>query len=183
MNELKQEAARQGCTMSELVERALRSLLHERPPARKLPPLPEFDTGEARVDVADRDALYGIMGRVTPFVADANVLIWRNEADSIRRTKPRACRTHPSTAQGRHLWQRRQRSGPISLQGVWQHETSGSLGVAGRDEYGSVRVCRECKGEPLKEFITSHVEKIKPLGEAGEPGLVGRRRDGRPQGV
>ena len=58
MNELKQEAARQGCTMSELVERALRVLLQERPPARKLPPLPEFDMGEAKVDVADRDARY-----------------------------------------------------------------------------------------------------------------------------
>ena len=61
MRELKQEAARQGCTMSELVERALRSLLQERSQAQRLPPLPEFDMGEARVDVADRDALYGIM--------------------------------------------------------------------------------------------------------------------------
>lgn len=61
MKKLKQEAARQGCTMSELVERALRALLQERPPARKLPPLPEFDMGEARVDVADRDALYEVM--------------------------------------------------------------------------------------------------------------------------
>jgi hypothetical protein len=60
MKELKREAARQGCAMSELVERALRSLLQEQPPARKLPPLPEFDMGEARVDVADRDALHGI---------------------------------------------------------------------------------------------------------------------------
>ena len=61
MKELKQEAARQGCTMSELVERALRALLRERPPARELPLLPEYDTGGAKVDVADRDALYEVM--------------------------------------------------------------------------------------------------------------------------
>jgi len=61
MSELKQEAARQGCTISELVERALRTLLQERPSARELPPLPEYDTGGAKVDVADRDALYGVM--------------------------------------------------------------------------------------------------------------------------
>jgi hypothetical protein len=61
MKELKQEAARQGRTMSELVEMALRALLQKRPPARKLPPLPAFDMGEARVDVADRDALYEVM--------------------------------------------------------------------------------------------------------------------------
>lgn len=47
--------------MSELVERALRALLQERPPVRKLPPLPEFDMGGARVDVADREALYKVM--------------------------------------------------------------------------------------------------------------------------
>ena len=61
MKELKQEAARQGCTMSERVERALRTRLQERPVAAELPPLPEFDMGEARVDVADRDALYEIV--------------------------------------------------------------------------------------------------------------------------
>jgi hypothetical protein len=61
MKELKQEAARQGRTMSELIELALRSLLQKRPPARKLPSLPEFDMGEAKVDVADREALYEIM--------------------------------------------------------------------------------------------------------------------------
>jgi len=61
MKELKREAARQGCTMSELVERALRSLLQKQPTAQKLPPLPEFDLGEAKVDVADRDALYDVM--------------------------------------------------------------------------------------------------------------------------
>jgi hypothetical protein len=61
MKELKQEAARQGRTMSELVETALRALLQKRTPASKLPPLPEFDMGGARVDVANRDALYEVM--------------------------------------------------------------------------------------------------------------------------
>lgn len=61
MKELKQEAARQGRTMSELVEMALRSLLQKRLPAQKLPPLPEFDMGDEKVDIADREALYEVM--------------------------------------------------------------------------------------------------------------------------
>ena len=59
--ELKREAARQGRTMSELVETALRLLLraqHKRP---TLPDLPTFDGGGALVDIADRDALYDSM--------------------------------------------------------------------------------------------------------------------------
>ncbi len=63
MARLKQEAARQGRTMSELVESALRLLL-EPPPARaaaSLRELPAFKSGGALVDVADRDALYQAM--------------------------------------------------------------------------------------------------------------------------
>ena len=57
MRRLKAEAARQGKTMSELVESALRRLL-ERPRVRtELPPLPSFDSGGHLVDIADRDAL------------------------------------------------------------------------------------------------------------------------------
>lgn len=61
MAELKREAARQGRTMSELVESALRLLL--RSPRRRpdLPPLPSFNGGGALIDVADRDALYQAM--------------------------------------------------------------------------------------------------------------------------
>lgn len=62
MRQLKEEAARQGRTMSEMVEAALRTLLQKPPSAPKLPPLPELDSGGAVVDVADRDALYDIMG-------------------------------------------------------------------------------------------------------------------------
>ncbi len=61
MRRLKAEAARQGKTMSELVETALRRLL-DRPAAPvKLSPLPTFDGGGYLVDIADRDALYRAM--------------------------------------------------------------------------------------------------------------------------
>ncbi len=60
-SQLKREAARQGRTMSDLVETALRLLL--RSPRRRtaLPPLPTFESGGALVDIADRDALYQAM--------------------------------------------------------------------------------------------------------------------------
>jgi Arc/MetJ family transcription regulator len=60
MARLKREAARTGCTMSELVETALRNLLRTRRQRDPLPPLPSFDGG-ALVDIADRDALYRAM--------------------------------------------------------------------------------------------------------------------------
>jgi len=62
MRELKREAARRRQTMSELVEAALRGLVE---PAKKpvpLPPLPEFSGGGLRVNVADREALYSVLG-------------------------------------------------------------------------------------------------------------------------
>jgi hypothetical protein len=61
MKELKREAARQGRTMSDLVETALRLLL--RPPHKHEPPppLPSFHGGGALVDIADREALYQAM--------------------------------------------------------------------------------------------------------------------------
>ena len=61
MARLKQEAARQGRTMSELVESALRLLFRENRERRQLADLPTFDGGGALVDIADRDALYGAM--------------------------------------------------------------------------------------------------------------------------
>jgi len=61
MAELKREAARQGRTMSELVETALRLLLRSQRKHRPVPPLPTFHSGGTRVDVADRDALYQAM--------------------------------------------------------------------------------------------------------------------------
>lgn len=61
MAELKREAARQGRTMSDLVETALRLML--RPPRKRkeLPPLPTFNSGGHLVDIADRNALYDAM--------------------------------------------------------------------------------------------------------------------------
>lgn len=61
MARLKQEAARQGRTMSELVETALRRLFRSREDQPELPPLPTFDSGGHLVDIADRDALYQAM--------------------------------------------------------------------------------------------------------------------------
>lgn len=61
MAELKREAARQGRTMSELVETALRLLLQPARKPRKLPPLPTFHSGGELVDISNRDALYDAM--------------------------------------------------------------------------------------------------------------------------
>lgn len=59
MAELRREAARRGCSMSELVESALRLLLRQpRGPRPEVPPLPTFTSGGHRVDIADRHALY-----------------------------------------------------------------------------------------------------------------------------
>lgn len=62
MKRLKAEAARQGVTISELVESALRQLL-DKPHSKqtKLPLLPSYDLGGTLVDIADREALYQAM--------------------------------------------------------------------------------------------------------------------------
>ena len=59
--ELKREAARQGRTMSELVESALRLLLRAQRKREKIVALPTFRSGGTLVDIADRDALYHAM--------------------------------------------------------------------------------------------------------------------------
>jgi hypothetical protein len=61
MRLLKQEAARRGCTMSELVESALRLLLAARQAVHPIPPLPAFKSGGSLVEIAERDALYQAM--------------------------------------------------------------------------------------------------------------------------
>ena len=63
MGRLRREAARQGKTMSELVEAALRLLFQagSRKSKAKLRPLPTFRSGGHLVDIADRDALYEVM--------------------------------------------------------------------------------------------------------------------------
>jgi len=62
LRRLREEAARQGRTISELVESALRLMLEEG--ARRmleLPDLQTFDGGRVYVDIADREALYQAM--------------------------------------------------------------------------------------------------------------------------
>jgi Arc/MetJ family transcription regulator len=61
MAELKREAARQGRTMSDLVETALRLLLRSQRKRGSVPALPRFHSGGALVDISDRDALYHAM--------------------------------------------------------------------------------------------------------------------------
>lgn len=61
MRRLKQEAARQHKTISELVESAVRIMLAKPASGAKPPPLPKFHGGRCLVDVADRDALYRAM--------------------------------------------------------------------------------------------------------------------------
>ncbi len=63
MRALKREAARRGQTMSSLVEAALRDMVSPKPQESPLPKLPSFHLGKARVNVADRDALYDFLER------------------------------------------------------------------------------------------------------------------------
>ena len=66
MRELRTAAAREGATLSALVEAAIRNLLASmaRPkPSGKLKPLPSWDMGPELVDVADREALYAAMAK------------------------------------------------------------------------------------------------------------------------
>ncbi len=71
MKRLREEAARRETTMSALVEAGLRRILDEEPsPAGlrdDLPPLPTRNGGEARVDVADREALEAVLGSDGPY--------------------------------------------------------------------------------------------------------------------
>ena len=64
VRQLREEAERRGVTLSALVETGLRRVLDE-PPARvdALPQLPRWDSGGARVDVADRGALVELLER------------------------------------------------------------------------------------------------------------------------
>jgi hypothetical protein len=61
MARLKREAAKQGRTMSELVETALRLLFQGQKKPVRLPRLPRYRSGGHLVDISDRDALYRAM--------------------------------------------------------------------------------------------------------------------------
>ncbi len=65
MRKLREVAARRGVTMSALVEAGLRRVLADDPRPGSTAAtlrLPVWRSGGARVDVADRDALYARMG-------------------------------------------------------------------------------------------------------------------------
>lgn len=64
MRHLKEMSAQQRCTLSSLVEAALRLLLenNKKPKNKKHAfNLPSWDMGKAKVDLSDRDALYDLM--------------------------------------------------------------------------------------------------------------------------
>ena len=63
MHEVKREAVRRRQTMSEIVEAALRTIVEPQRRKTELPPLPEFSSGGLRVNVANREALYEVIGR------------------------------------------------------------------------------------------------------------------------
>lgn len=66
MNQIKAQAALQGTSLSRKVEALLRLGLKgemQRKKLKKLPKLPSYSMGKARVDIADRDALYDFMER------------------------------------------------------------------------------------------------------------------------
>ena len=61
MARLREEAARQGTTISAMVEAALRLLLNRKRQRGPSLALPVFDLGGSMVDIADREALYQAM--------------------------------------------------------------------------------------------------------------------------
>jgi Ribbon-helix-helix protein, copG family len=65
MGRLRREAARQGKTMSELVEAALRLLFHSnrQTKKKKLRPLPTFHGGAPLIDISNREELYDLFDR------------------------------------------------------------------------------------------------------------------------
>lgn len=63
MDAIQREAERRQTTVSEVVEATLRTIGKRASPPTELPPLPEFSSGGLLVDVADRNALYDVMGR------------------------------------------------------------------------------------------------------------------------
>ena len=70
MERIRDEAARRETTVSALVEAGLRRILSDDPASAslpdRLPPLPTWNGGAARVDVADREALAAAMGDEEP---------------------------------------------------------------------------------------------------------------------
>jgi hypothetical protein len=71
MRQLKQRAAQEGQTMSELVETALRALLaREEKKPKELPPLPTWDGGGWTVDPANREVLQQLWDAEDPLIQE-----------------------------------------------------------------------------------------------------------------
>ncbi|HET8542145.1 MAG TPA: ribbon-helix-helix protein, CopG family [Anaeromyxobacter sp.] len=71
MRQLKERAAHEGRTMSELVETALRALLaKEEQKAKELPPLPVWDGGGWVVDAGDRKTMYELFEAEDPLIQE-----------------------------------------------------------------------------------------------------------------
>ena len=81
MRQLKQRAARDGRTMSELVETALRALLvkDEQKP-KELPPLPVWDGGGMLVDLDSREAMYELFDAEDPLIQEMKS--WSRQDDA-----------------------------------------------------------------------------------------------------
>jgi hypothetical protein len=60
MTRLKKEAARRGCTMSNLVESVFRLMFESENSPSQIPPLPIFKSGRTLVDTVDRDSFHQI---------------------------------------------------------------------------------------------------------------------------
>jgi hypothetical protein len=64
LTELKRLAAERGQTLSAVVDEFLaEGLRRSAAPKKRAPPLPVFDMGEPRVNVADRDQLWELLER------------------------------------------------------------------------------------------------------------------------
>ena len=64
MARLREESVRQGKTITELVEGALRLLLRQQKSKKTLQALPAFNGGIPKVNIANREALYDRMGEI-----------------------------------------------------------------------------------------------------------------------
>ncbi len=71
MRQLKERAAHEGRTMSELVETALRALLaKDESKKSELPPLPVWDGGGMLIDVDSRAAMYEAFDEEDPLIQE-----------------------------------------------------------------------------------------------------------------
>ena len=106
MAELKREAARQGRTMSDLVETALRLMLGSQRKRAAVPQLPTFRSGGALVEGAVPRRPLPRDGRTLVLAVDTNVLVYAADANSPFHAPCRA-------------WLERQRARPDAWYTTW----------------------------------------------------------------